>query len=76
MVRDEYEDGIWVQDIEALNLALSALRPVSREQVERMRGEWIVKHDKYKVVQSLQGYAYARKIPRCIGAYARCAGMR
>ena len=23
------------------NLALSALRPVSREQVERVRGEWI-----------------------------------
>ena len=27
--------------IAALDLALSALRPVSREQVERMRGEWI-----------------------------------
>ena len=27
--------------IAALNLALSALRPVSREQVERVRGEWI-----------------------------------
>ena len=25
---------------EALDLALAALRPVSREQVERMRGEW------------------------------------
>lgn len=25
----------------ALGMALSALRPVSREQVERMRGEWI-----------------------------------
>ena len=25
---------------EALGMALSALRPVSREQVERMRGEW------------------------------------
>ena len=38
MMRDEYEDGIWVQDIEALDLALTALRPVSREQV--WRGEW------------------------------------
>ena len=28
--------------IAALELALSALRPVSREQVERMRGEWQV----------------------------------
>ena len=26
--------------IAALDLALSALRPISREQVERMRGEW------------------------------------
>ena len=25
-------------------LALSALRPVSREQVERIRGEWVAKH--------------------------------
>ena len=25
-------------------MALSALRPVSREQVERMRGEWVAKH--------------------------------
>ena len=29
---------------EALDMALSALRPVSREQVERMRGEWVAKH--------------------------------
>ena len=27
--------------VEALDMAISALRPVSREQVERMRGEWI-----------------------------------
>lgn len=40
MMRDKDEDGIWVQDIEALDLALTALRPVSREQVERMRGEF------------------------------------
>ena len=26
---------------EALSLALSALRPITREQVEKMRGEWI-----------------------------------
>ena len=36
MVRDEHENGIWVRDTEALDLALSALRPVSREQVERI----------------------------------------
>ena len=29
---------------EAMKVALSALRPVSREQVERMRGEWVAKH--------------------------------
>ena len=28
--------------IAALDMALSALRPVSREQVEKMRGEWII----------------------------------
>ena len=31
----------WGYDKEAVALALSALRPVSREQVEKMRGEWI-----------------------------------
>lgn len=41
MVRDEYEDDIWAQDIEALDIALSALRPVSRERVEKVwMGEW------------------------------------
>ena len=41
MVRDEYKDGIWVQDIEALDAALSVLRPVSQEQVEKVwRGGW------------------------------------
>ena len=29
------------QFMEALGMALSALRPVSREQVEKMRGKWI-----------------------------------
>lgn len=29
------------QFMEALGMALTALRPVSREQVERVRGEWI-----------------------------------
>ena len=30
----------WTLHGMALDMALSALRPVSREQVERMRGEW------------------------------------
>lgn len=28
-------------EVEAAKMAIDALRPVSREQVERMRGEWI-----------------------------------
>ena len=28
--------------LQALQIALSALRPVTREQVEKMRGEWII----------------------------------
>ena len=32
------------KEIEALDLAIAALRPVSREQVEQMRGEWVAKH--------------------------------
>ena len=55
MIRDEYEDGIWAQDIEALDLALSALRPVSREQVEKVwRGYWI--HEEIQSSQSATGY--------------------
>jgi len=37
------------QFMEALGMALSALRPVSREQVEKVwRGEWIVQQDEHK----------------------------
>ena len=33
----------WRKDAEAIDVALSALRPVSREQVEKVwRGEWII----------------------------------
>ena len=41
---DSDENGAYVFDLDeqALDLALNALRPVSREQVERMRGEWII----------------------------------
>lgn len=38
------DDLTWGDDCEALKIALSALRPVSREQVEQMRGEWVAKH--------------------------------
>ena len=42
---DSDESGAHVFDLDeqALDLALSALRPVSREKVERMRGEWTFK---------------------------------
>ena len=39
------EEHDWVQEpcyvINAIKKAIEALRPVSREQVEKMRGEWI-----------------------------------
>ena len=42
---DDLENGkrcFWGYDNEAVALALSALRPVSREQVEKVwRGEWV-----------------------------------
>lgn len=40
---DEREDGL--NYTEAIEIAIAALRPVSREQVEKVwRGEWITKH--------------------------------
>ena len=42
---DSDESGSYVfdLDVQAIGLALSALRPVSREQVEKVwRGEWII----------------------------------
>ena len=45
---DDLENGkrcFWGYDKEAVALALSAPRPVSREQVEKVwKGEWITKH--------------------------------
>lgn len=32
------------KDCDAVDMAFFALRPVSREQVERIRGEWVAKH--------------------------------
>ena len=34
-----------LQEIEAIDMALSALRPVSREQVEQIKGVWIFNDD-------------------------------
>ena len=39
----------WGYDKEAVALALSALRPITREQVEKMRGEWIDDGEKVPV---------------------------
>lgn len=44
---DDYYDELYSEDDltpEVAESALSALRPVSREQVERIRGEWVAKH--------------------------------
>lgn len=47
---DSDESGSYVfdLDVQALDLALSALRPVTREQLEKVwMGEWINKHSAY-----------------------------
>lgn len=36
-------EDIWSCDVEALDVAITALRGPTREQVERLRGEWIVR---------------------------------
>lgn len=40
--------------LEALDMALAALRPVSRERVERMQGEWIDLRECYNDVPKRQ----------------------
>ena len=37
-------DFLYRRRKEMAEIALTALRPVSREQVEQMRGEWVAKH--------------------------------
>ena len=47
--------------LQALQIALSALRPVSREQVEKMRGEWIdIEGEKVRVDKYGQPYGWAQ----------------
>ena len=41
-VQEEWEQIAADVCIEALDLAIAALRPITREQVEKMRGEWII----------------------------------
>ena len=38
MMTSEYP--VWRRDCEALQMLIAALRPISREQVEKLRGEW------------------------------------
>ena len=57
---DGDESGAYVYDLDeqALDLALAALRPVSREQVKKVwRGEWIVQQDEHK--------EYIKKCSKC-----------
>ena len=43
MMTSEYP--VWRRDCEALQMLIAALRPVSREQVEKVwRGEWVKRH--------------------------------
>lgn len=48
---DSDESGSYVfdLDVQALDLALTALRPITREQMEKMRGEWIADGEKVPV---------------------------
>ena len=44
-VSSNYTPQKWREDAEAVRMALSVLRPVSREQVEKVwRGEWVHPH--------------------------------
>ena len=43
------DEPVWSQDCEALKVALFALRGPTREQVEKMRGEWIDDGEKVPV---------------------------
>ena len=46
MMTSEYP--VWRRDCEALQMLIAALRPISREQVEKVwRGEWIGSGDGY-----------------------------
>ena len=54
---DLIDEGIYdlsEHDKDAVDIALSALRPVSREQVERMQGEWIDLRECYNDVPKRQ----------------------
>ena len=43
MMTSEYP--VWRRDCEALQMLIAALRPISREQVEKVwRGEWVKRH--------------------------------
>lgn len=43
-------DRLYRERKEMAEIALAALRGPTREQVERMRGEWVVKHDGYNEI--------------------------
>ena len=45
---------------EVLVMAMDALRPVSREQVEKMRGEWIADGEKVPVDKYGQPFGWAK----------------
>ena len=58
---DLIDEGIYdlsEHDQDAVEIALSSLRPVSREQVEKVwKGEWIIQQDEHR--------EFTKKCPKC-----------
>ena len=67
LVSHQMADGVKNAErrIAALNLALSALRPVSREQVERVRGECSHCFDYHAFREDFGEYTYNGNHPFC-----------
>ena len=56
LIINNHSLDVW--QLQALTIALSALRPVSREQVEKVwRGEWITQQDEHG--------EFIKKCPKC-----------
>lgn len=68
MVDDKFaSDDVWDRDVEALDLAITALRGPTKEMVERMRGKWEPKsrRERTTYVCSKCGEPYGAFIAGC-----------
>ena len=55
MMTSEYP--VWRRDCEALQMLIAALRPISREQVEKVwRGEWVKRHKQRGGFRRVKGF--------------------